>query len=160
MTASEFITRDSGERQEYDSGMVRDTQSGKPRFDLLFPQGVPYGAQFLTRVAELLARGAEKYSDRNWEKATGSDELDRFKSSALRHLTQWVTDQTDEDHAAAVVFNLLAYETTKWKIENEPQVIEESQNKQPNSNSGNPCQCAHHKRLRLQSPAIAKGFIR
>jgi hypothetical protein len=68
-------------------------------------------------VAELLGRGAEKYSDRNWERASGSEELDRFKSSAQRHLMQWVTGECDEDHAAAVVFNLLAYETIKWKME-------------------------------------------
>jgi hypothetical protein len=116
--SSQFITKDSGKREEYDSGMVRDTQEGKPRYDLLVPLGVPYEHQFLTRVASLLARGAEKYSDRNWEKATGSAELDRFKSSAHRHLMQWITDESDEDHAAAVVFNLLAYETIKWKRDN------------------------------------------
>ena len=31
---------------------------------------------------------------------------------------QWMVDESDEDHAAAVVFNLLAYETTKWKMDN------------------------------------------
>lgn len=113
-----FVTKDSGKREEYDSGMVRDTQDGKPRFDLLIPLDVPYSDQFFTRVAELLGRGAEKYSDRNWEKASGSAELDRFKSSAHRHLMQWITGESDEDHAAAVVFNLLAYETIKWKLDN------------------------------------------
>lgn len=112
-----FVTRDSGQREEYDSGMVRDTQEGKARFDLLLPVGIPYRDQFWTRVADLLGRGAAKYNDRNWERAAGSDELDRFKSSAQRHLMQWLTDETDEDHAAAVVFNLLAYETIKWKLD-------------------------------------------
>lgn len=114
----EFTTKDSGKREEYDSGMVRDTQDGKPRYDLLLPVGVPYSHQFLTRVAGLLARGAEKYADRNWEQASGDAELDRFKSSALRHMMQWQTDESDEDHAAAVVFNLLAYESIKWKMNN------------------------------------------
>jgi hypothetical protein len=113
----QFVTKDSGKREEYDSGMVRDTQDGKPRYDLLVPDGVPFRAQFLTRVAELLARGAEKYTDRNWERASGPEELGRFKSSAYRHLMQWLTDEQDEDHAAAVVFNLLAYETIKWKLD-------------------------------------------
>ncbi len=113
---NEFTTKDSGAREEYDSGMVRDTESGKPRFDLLLPRGVPYEDQFLTRVAGLLARGAEKYSARNWEKAAGQEELDRFKGSAFRHLMQWMADERDEDHAAAVVFNLMAYETIKWKV--------------------------------------------
>ncbi len=113
-----YETKDSGERAEYDSGMVRDTETGKPRFDLLLPEGVPYKDQFLTRVAELLARGAEKYSDRNWELASGSAELARFRGSALRHLMQWINGEDDEDHAAAVVFNLLAHETTLWKLDN------------------------------------------
>lgn len=113
-----FVTKDSGERAEYDSGMVRDTESGKPRYDLMLPLGVPYEHQFLTRIAELLARGAEKYNDRNWEKAAGTEELERFKSSGYRHFMQWMCGEVDEDHAAAVVFNLLAYETTKYKLEN------------------------------------------
>lgn len=113
-----FVTKDSGKREEYDSGMVRDTQENKPRFDLLYPLGVPYEHQFLVRVAELLARGAEKYEDRNWEKANGQAELDRFKASAHRHLSQWMVGESDEDHAAGTVFNLLAYETIKWKLDN------------------------------------------
>jgi hypothetical protein len=117
--AKGYVTKDSGKREEYDSGMVRDTQEGKPRYDLLLPRGIPYRAQFLTRVAELLGRGAEKYSDRNWERASGPEELDRFKSSAQRHLMQWLTDESDEDHAAAVCFNLLAYESIKWKMDND-----------------------------------------
>ena len=72
----------------------------------------------MTRVAELLARGAEKYESRNWEQAQGDEELERFKASAFRHLMQWVAGDEDEDHAAAVVFNLLGYETTKWKMRN------------------------------------------
>lgn len=111
-----FITKDSGKREEFESGMQRDTQEGKARWDLLLPLDVPYKDQFFTRVAELLARGAEKYDARNWEQATGTEELDRFKASALRHLMQWAAGDTDEDHAAAVVFNLLGYETTKGKL--------------------------------------------
>lgn len=115
---SSFVTKDSGKREEYDSGMQRDTQEGKARFDLLFAEDVPYTAQFITRVAELLARGAEKYDPRNWEKAQGTEELERFKASAMRHMVQWMSGDVDEDHASAVVFNLLGYETTKWKMSN------------------------------------------
>jgi len=111
-----FQTKDSGERAEYDSGMVRDTNKGKPRFDLLVPAEVPYEAQLLTRLAALMARGAEKYDARNWEKAAGTAELARFEESALRHLMQWITGESDEDHAAAVMFNLLAAETLKYKM--------------------------------------------
>lgn len=116
---TKFETKDSGKRESYDSGMVRDTQDDKPRFDLLYPVGVPYGDQFLTRVAGLLARGAEKYSERNWEKAKGEAELNRFRASALRHLTQWLCGETDEDHMAAVVFNLMGAHLVEWKLKND-----------------------------------------
>ena len=114
---SGFITKDSGQRATFDSGMQRDTEQGKARFDLMIPNGVPYADQFLTRVAELMGRGAEKYDDRNWEQANSLEELARMKSSAYRHFMQWVCGETDEDHAAAVVFNLIAFETTALKME-------------------------------------------
>lgn len=115
-TTPEYVTLDSGARSTYDSGMVRDTDEGKARFDLLRPKGVPYAFQFMTRVADLMTRGAGKYGFRNWEKANSLEEIERFESSAERHMMQWLAGETDEDHAAAVVFNLIAAETTRWKI--------------------------------------------
>lgn len=112
-----FETKDSGARLAYESGMVRDTNEGKARFDLIHPKGIPYKHQMITRFAELMQRGQIKYGDRNWEKAIGQSELDRFKESALRHMEQWFCGEEDEDHAAAVWFNIMAYETTKYKIE-------------------------------------------
>lgn len=98
--------------------MQRDTQEGKARFEFLLPKRVPYKEQLITRWAELMSRGAEKYSDRNWEQATGQEELERFKASALRHMIQWQCDENDEDHAAAVMFNLMGAEYVKWKMNN------------------------------------------
>lgn len=116
----DYATRDSGERVEFDSGMVRDTEAGKARFDLLVPDGVPYEEQMLTRFANLMARGAEKYDARNWEKARGEAELLRYRSSAFRHLVQWMTggqaENDPEDHAAAVMFNLMAGEMVRYKM--------------------------------------------
>lgn len=120
-----FETKDSGERVEYESGMRRDIQSGKPRFDLLLVDGLPYEEQFLTRFAALLARGAEKYGERNWQLASSPEELARFRASGLRHMMQWANGELDEDHAVAVAFNLMAYEYVKWKLEN-AQVTEET----------------------------------
>lgn len=117
--AKNFETKDSGQRVEFDSGMVRDSQAGKARFDLIIPQGVPYGDQMLTRLALLLQRGSEKYSARNWEQANSEKELARFKESAFRHFMQWLTGEDDEDHAAAVLFGVLAHETTAWKLDHE-----------------------------------------
>lgn len=115
-TRAHWTTKDSGDRVTYPSSMQRDTNDGKPRFDLMIPQGVRYADQMLTRFAELLARGAKKYNDRNWEKADSEAELERFRESAFRHLMQWLCGETDEDHVAAVMFNLLAHESTKTKL--------------------------------------------
>lgn len=112
-----YTTKDSGARVEFASGMVRDTDDGKARFDLLVPLDVPYAEQLLTRCAELMARGAVKYGERNFEQASTLEEWRRARSSALRHLMQWMCGEDDEDHAAATVFNLLAAETIAWKLE-------------------------------------------
>jgi hypothetical protein len=109
----EYITKDSGKREEYASGMRRDTTEGKPRYDLI---PVP----LLTRLAGLYARGAEKYGDNNWKLANSDEELQRFKASGLRHLYQWLDGQEDEDHAIAAVWNIFAYETIKEKVSQEP----------------------------------------
>lgn len=93
-----FEVKDSGARQSFDTGAVRDTQEGKPRFDLIPPKA-------LTRVAMLYANGAKKYGDRNWEKGMPAS---RFYASALRHLFQYGKGDLDEDHLAAVIFNCLA----------------------------------------------------
>lgn len=113
---TQYVTLDSGRRVEFASGMRRDVDAGKPRFDLLIPDGIPFAEQFLTRIAALMTRGAEKYGDRNWENAGSEEELRRFKSSAFRHFMQWFAGEDDEDHAAATVFNLLAHESTKYRM--------------------------------------------
>lgn len=114
-----YATKDSGDREEFDSGMVRDTNGGKPRFDLLIPKGIPYEELYLTRVARLYERGAVKYTPRNWEKANSQEELDRALESAFRHFMQWYAGETDEDHAAAVFFNVNEVETIKTNLAEE-----------------------------------------
>lgn len=108
--------KDSGDRQTYESGMVREPSADKPRFDLLVPEGIPYEDQILTRFALLLGKGAHKYSERNWEQANSMEEVDRMKASAFRHFMQWYTGEDDEDHAASVMFNIMAAETTMHKL--------------------------------------------
>jgi hypothetical protein len=113
---NDFITKDSGVRQDYPSGMSRDSQDDKPDFSLMFPD-MPYELQPLTRFADLMTRGAVKYGRRNWQMANSVEELERFRASAFRHFIQWHCGETDEDHMAAVMFNLLAYEHTKFTLE-------------------------------------------
>ncbi len=106
-----YETKDSGERANLPGGMVRDTEAGKARFDLLLVPGLPYEEQPLTQHAELMARGAEKYDAHNWLKGVGlypetEDEVEqRFISSLLRHAIQLACGADDEDHASAVMFN-------------------------------------------------------
>lgn len=102
-------TKDSGIRQEFTSGMLRDTQEGKPRYDLI-PEPM------LTRWAELMARGAEKYGERNWEKANSEEELARFVASAFRHFVAWWRGDDDEDHGVAVFYNISAAEYVKGRL--------------------------------------------
>lgn len=97
----QFITKDSGQRTEFASGMVRDTDDGKPRYDLI--PILP-----LRRLAELYARGATKYQARNWEQANSAEELERFKASFLRHAYQALDGARDEDHWSGAAFNLFA----------------------------------------------------
>lgn len=112
-----YITKDSGKRIDYPSGMRRDVQDDKPNFKFLLVPGMPYGEQYLTRCAGLLSRGAKKYGAFNFTKADSEEELERFKVSALRHMIQWITDENDEDHSTAIWFNIMAAEMVKWKLE-------------------------------------------
>lgn len=106
----DFVTLDSGERKEFPSGMHRDSDTDKPRYDLI-------EIDFLTRWAKLMARGAAKYSARNWELADSEEEWERFRASAFRHFIQWFSGDTDEDHAAAIAFNVAAAEFVKKKLD-------------------------------------------
>ena len=94
-----YMTKDSGAREQFPSGMMRDTQIGKPRYDLI-------DRAFLKRWAALMARGAVKYGEENWRQAAGEPALKRFRESALRHIFQWLDGDTTEDHAVAVAFNI------------------------------------------------------
>lgn len=136
---TQFETKDSGKREEYESGMRRDVQEGKARFDLLVTDGLPYDEQFLYRFASLLSRGATKYGERNWQLADSDDELSRFRASGFRHFMQWMCGETDEDHAAAVAFNLMAAEYVKWKLAN---ATEEVSTEVEDSSSGDPYKLA------------------
>jgi hypothetical protein len=92
-----FVTKDSGQRQDFPTGSRRDTNDGKPRYDL-----VPVEA--LRRWADLMARGAKKYGERNWTKGQS---LLRYEESALRHWYQYIDGSApEEDHLAGVLFNV------------------------------------------------------
>lgn len=94
------------EREHFSSGSVRDSQIGKGRYDLLPPRAI-------REVAIRFEEGAKNYGDRNWEK--GQD-LGRLMSSAIRHAFQVMQGCTDENHAAAAAWNILAFMETRALI--------------------------------------------
>lgn len=100
-----FGIKDSGARQEFSSGMVRDTTEGKINF-----LSVRFGPMF-RRWADHLTKGRVKYPDvspgtPNWTLASGMEEYLRAKESAARHFESWLNGERDEDHAAGVFFNI------------------------------------------------------
>jgi hypothetical protein len=109
MKMSEFVVKDSGKRQEYASGMVRDTQEDKPNYNLI-------DKDFLLRLANHLTKGAIKYGRDNWRNANSEEEMQRFQDSAFRHMMQWMNGETDEDHMSACSFNMMAFEFVKNKL--------------------------------------------
>lgn len=111
-----FVVKDSGKREEFTSGMVRDTADNKTDFSL------PLNGPMFERWAAHLTKGAKKYPDvttgsPNWMLASGDEELVRFRKSAMRHFIQWYYGQTDEDHASAVFFNINGAEYVKDKLD-------------------------------------------
>jgi hypothetical protein len=87
---------DSGKRELFESGAVRDIRGGKGRFDLLPPEA-------LLRYAVHMENGAGKYDDRNWEKGMP---ISRFFDSAMRHMVKYLAGYNEEDHLAAAMWNI------------------------------------------------------
>lgn len=87
------------DKRTFESGAQRDSNEGKIRPDLISPY-------MLKALGKVLADGATHYGERNWEKGMP---LDIFKESAARHYVQWMANETDEDHAAKLIFNVMAF---------------------------------------------------
>lgn len=100
------LLKDSGTRRKFETGAVRDGEQGKGRFDLL-----PYFP--LKRYAQHMEKGAIKYAARNWEKGIP---LSVFMNSAENHLQKLKAGFTDEDHAAAALWNIAGYIETEERI--------------------------------------------
>jgi hypothetical protein len=86
-------------KRQFNSGAVRDDNKGKIRPDLISPL-------MLKSLGKVLAEGAEHYGERNWEKGIPQEV---FKESASRHYLQWMNNETDEDHASKLIFNVMGF---------------------------------------------------
>lgn len=101
--------KDSGKRKTFDSGMMRETSEGKPRYDLIWAPG-------LKKLAIHMELGGRKYSPRNWEIASSKEELERFREACFRHFMQWWQGEEDEDHLSATIFNLWGAENCRGNM--------------------------------------------
>lgn len=130
--STDYTIKDSGKRETYGSGMVRDTTAGKLRPDL-----IKDGPMYLRWILHL-TKGAVKYAARNWMKARGKDEFDRGLESTDRHYFCWymwrryglnveqlpngpvTREPLTEDHAAGIFFNVNLVEYTAEQMAAEP----------------------------------------
>ncbi len=90
------MTTDQQNRQ-FNTGAQRDTSDGKLRQSLI-------PTEELNRVLKRYLDGAEKYGENNWMNGMP---LSVYYDCAHRHMSAWWRGDQDEDHAAAVVWNML-----------------------------------------------------
>ena len=87
--------QDSGERETFETGAVRDAAEGKSRPDL-------FSAFALERVGEWLRLGSLKYAENNWMKGMN---YSRVVAGLCRHLMKYRQRDNSEDHLAALIVN-------------------------------------------------------
>jgi hypothetical protein len=91
----QYQIKDSGERIEFETGSLRDTDIDKPRYELI-------PTEVLRQLAMHYSQGAKKYKERNWEKG---QPIDRIAGSMLRHIFSWMSGEDDENHMIAAIWN-------------------------------------------------------
>lgn len=105
---NDYQIKDSGAREDFEGGGMRDTEEGKLDYSNLFVWFEPMG----TRYATHMTKGRSKYPDPkpgtpNWTLFPHTPEvLARTLRSLDRHFKAYRAGETDEDHAAAILFNL------------------------------------------------------
>jgi len=102
----DYVVKDSGKRQDFRTGAVRDTNEGKGRPDLITPIA-------LKRLAKHYENGAKKYGDNNWQKGIP---IKRLLESALRHLNEYLYGNRAEDNIIAAAWNCFAIAHTEEMI--------------------------------------------
>ena len=99
--------KDSGIREEMETGSVRDTQVGKPRPDLIPPTT-------LLKLGIHYEQGARKYDPSNWKRG---QHISRYIASFDRHWLKWKAGICDEPHLMAAIWNLFSIDWTLDAIE-------------------------------------------
>ena len=88
--------KDSGTRQEFPSGAVRDAENNKPMLELLPGWAV-------LAWGWVMEAGARKYTNRNWEAGMP---MSRYLASAHRHLELYRMGFRDEPHLWQALWNV------------------------------------------------------
>ena len=119
----EFDIKDSGTRTQFEGGMVRDADAG----DKTDYTSVMFGPMF-ERWAVHCTKGRVKYPDSapgipNWTLASSIAEWLHARGSLLRHTMAFLRGETDEDHAAAIMFNVNVMEYVRERIGWAPDVF-------------------------------------
>lgn len=97
--------KDSGSRQAFETGAVRDAGDGKGMPELL-------PAEALLELSKHFEKGAKKYAARNWEKGIP---YSKFIGPMLRHTFKHLAGYTDEPHLTAAVWNgICLMQTMLW----------------------------------------------
>lgn len=107
MEHKKFVVKDSGERQEFETGAIRDMQAGKGRYDLIPPI-------MLKRLATHYEEGGRKYGDNNFRVGIP---IKRYLDSAIRHIEKYRMGIDDEDHIIAAIWNLSAIIETEHLVD-------------------------------------------
>ena len=117
-----FVVKDSGERKTFSTGMMRDG-AVKPRYN-----DVLHGPM-LKRWGAHLWKAKTKYPNPlpgvpNWTLAGTAEELERAYESLFGHFLDYMEGKTDEDHAAAIFFNINLAEHVKLKLADPPTMLQ------------------------------------
>jgi len=89
--------KDSGQREIFTSGAVRDTTENKTRPDLFSPLA-------MERIGEWLRLGSIKYGEHNYMKGIP---ISRCFQSLYRHLLKYQQNDRTEDNMAAIAANAM-----------------------------------------------------
>ena len=103
---------DSGRRHVNEAGFTREPDDDKRDLSWIFDtEGIELiPRELIERIAAHYAAGAQKYAPDNWRLGTDPASLARYRRSMMRHAFAWWKRENDEDHAAAVAWNLFTYE--------------------------------------------------
>lgn len=83
------------------TGFMKSSTEGKVLWNLL-------PTESLKRIAVRLTHGAEQYGAENWKKGIDDPEaIQKIKDALHRHTMQYINNEKDEDHLAAIGCNIM-----------------------------------------------------